>query len=172
MKLRIPHTHFCCSLVVCLSACCLFVSSHPISLQIGMSLRALSPAGRLGKRARTNFDSDSDDSPKTSDDPFGGSSPLKDPPSALGKQGLSSMESIAAATEQVATTLATGLMHAVSNATRALGVAVQTKLDAMQSIADGIKSQLRGHSCHHQHRLARNWHIRYSHSRGKGGRAG
>ena len=56
MKLRIPHTHFCCSLLVCLSACCLFVSSHPISLQIGMSLRALSPAGRLAKRARTNFD--------------------------------------------------------------------------------------------------------------------
>ena len=56
-----------------------------------MSLRALSPAGRLAKRARTNFDSDSDDddSPKTSDDPFGGSSPLKDPPSALGKQGMS-----------------------------------------------------------------------------------
>ena len=129
---------------MCLSAGCLFVSSHPISLQIGMSLRALSPAGRLGKRARTTFDSDSDDdaSPKTSDDPFGGSSPLKDPPSALGKQGLSTMESIAAATEQVATTLATGLMHAVANATRALGVAGQTKLDAMQAIADGIKSQL------------------------------
>ena len=33
-------------------------------------------------------------------------------------------------------------MHAVTNATRALGVAGQTKLDAMQAIADGIKSQL------------------------------
>ena len=100
-----------------------------------MSLRALSPAGRLGKRARANFDSDSDDdeSAKTSDDPFSGSSPLKGPPSALGKQGMSTMASIAAATEQVATTLATGLMHAVANATRALGVAGQTKLDAMQA---------------------------------------
>ena len=147
MKLRIPHTHFCCSLLVCLSACCLFVSSHPISLQIGMSLRALSPAGRLGKRARTNFDSDSDDSPRTSDDPFGGSSPLKDPPSALGKQGLSTMESIAAATEQVATTLATGLMHAVSNATQALGVAGQTKLDAMQRIASNRSSTPSSRQC-------------------------
>ncbi|MED5164311.1 MAG: hypothetical protein VX683_00565, partial [Cyanobacteriota bacterium] len=81
---------------------------------------------------------DDDDVSKTGDSPFTGSSPLKDPL----KHGLSSMESIAAATEQVATTLATGLMHAVSNATRALGVAGQTKLDAMQRIADGIKSQL------------------------------
>ena len=89
------------------------------------------------------MDSGSDnDSAKTGDDPFSGSSPLKGPPSALGKQGMSTMASIAAATEQVATTLATGLMHAVANATRALGVAGQTKLDAMQAIADGIKSQL------------------------------
>ena len=91
------------------------------------------------KRLRKSGDSSSDNE---DDRPFTGESPLKDPPSALGKQGLSTIESIAAATEQVATTLATGLMHAVSNATRALGVAGQTKLDAMQSIADGIKSQL------------------------------
>ena len=65
------------------------------------------------KRLRKSGDSNSD---SEDDRPFTGESPLKDPPSALGKQGLSSMESIAAATEQVATTLATGLMHAVANA--------------------------------------------------------
>ena len=55
------------------------------------------------KRLRKSGDSSSD---SEDDRPFTGESPLKDPPSALGKQGLSTMESIATATEQVATTLA------------------------------------------------------------------
>ena len=115
-----------------------------------MSLRGLGTQGSplhkpVGSRKRLRQSVGAGDSSSDNEDngAFTGSSPLKDPPSALGnKQGFSTMESIAAATEQVATTLASGLMHAVANATRSLGVAGQTKLDAMQAIADGIKSQL------------------------------